>query len=267
MSEGDQTPIRLLTRKFGDLTPGSESESPEEKRHRSQLDELKSWFANQLEILRRDLLADNIELREEVGKLRAETAEKDRVITTLEGNIHTLSNELESMRTEMSGVREEISRLHDQNDTQEQYSRRHSLRINGIPEATLKNKNTDDIILELARSIEVPLQKSDIDRSHPVGKDKKQLIVRFTNYAAKARLYAARKNLRTLQPPSNRIFINEDLTKTRHKLVKELIDLRRRKLVGNVWTFDGRIHVMVGESRFLITCAQDIRNVLPNQGQ
>lgn len=53
-------------------------------------------------------------------------------------------------------------------DNAEQYSRRNCLHIIGIQETD--NKVLDDIVINLARSIDVELSLQDIDRSHRLGR-------------------------------------------------------------------------------------------------
>ena len=53
-------------------------------------------------------------------------------------------------------------------DSLEQYSRRNSLRIAGIPEE--EGEETDKIVLGLAANLNIELNQTEIDRSHHVGK-------------------------------------------------------------------------------------------------
>ena len=53
-------------------------------------------------------------------------------------------------------------------DALEQYSRRNSVRVSGIPEQN--NEITDDVILKLAEDMNVQISRADTDRSHRVGR-------------------------------------------------------------------------------------------------
>ena len=88
---------------------------------------------------------------------------------------------------------------------------------------------TCDNIFKLANGLDVPMTKQDIDRSHRVGKqdsggrvgraDKskrqhRDIIVKFTSYNARHRLFQMRKDLRETENDELKVvFINEDLTK------------------------------------------------------
>ena len=89
----------------------------------------------------------------------------------------------------------------------EQYTRRNSVRISGIPEEL--SENTDGIVLKLAEKLDVPITSADIDRCHRVGKPDnrgrtaattkmrhRDINVKFATYNARHRLYSMRKELR-----------------------------------------------------------------------
>jgi len=67
-----------------------------------------------------------------------------------------------------------------------------------------------------------------------------------------------------LKNDANRIFITENLTKTRTNLVKSLADLKYNQNIKTYWTTDGRVYAKLNESsrRTLIRNHDDIRNLL-----
>ena len=66
-------------------------------------------------------------------------------------------------------------------DNAEQYSRRNSLRMSGVPETA--TENTDTLVLDAARAINSDIDLCDIDRSHRVGRPRagkpRDIIVKF----------------------------------------------------------------------------------------
>lgn len=98
---------------------------------------------------------------------------------------------------------------------------------------------------------------SDIDRAHPAGKNRKQLIVRFTNYSARFQLYSARKKLKGRR---DSVYINEDLTSNRFNLFRKMILLKQHKRISNCWSMDGRLFLtMDGQAgKKLITSDNDL---------
>ncbi|XP_052130284.1 uncharacterized protein LOC127751197 [Frankliniella occidentalis] len=152
----------------------------------------------------------------EVEKLKEELTEKDTKIKLLESSVHNKCDELE------------------------QYGRRNNIRIFGVPEAN--SENTDDLVIDVARKINVTLEKWNIDRSHRVGKaggDRpRPILVKFTSYGARRAVFQAKKQLK-----STRITIREDLTQARLSLMRKTMDSYSEK---NVWSSDGAIMVKVG---------------------
>jgi hypothetical protein len=74
----------------------------------------------------------------------------------------------------------------------EQYSKRPSLRIAGLGPFPPQDNKFCEKVIDLAADIGVKLTLNDIDRTHPTGRDKKGLIVRFTNYTARFNVYSNR---------------------------------------------------------------------------
>ncbi|XP_071095336.1 uncharacterized protein [Haliotis cracherodii] len=127
-------------------------------------------------------------------------------------------------------------------DDLEQYSRRNSLRISGLPES--KEENTEALVMEVLRDLHPDLTASDIDRCHRVGKKNmdrnRQVIVKFVSYRNRHKVIS---NRRMLRQNRSSVYINEDLTKHRSKLFKLTRDLKAKHLISSTWTYDGRVYV------------------------
>ena len=141
----------------------------------------------------------------------------------------------------IDGLEKRIKELELSADNQEQYSRRNSLRIFGLEEN--ENKTTEQIVEELMKAdLEMDIDHSSIDRVHRVGKpaeDRKTprpILIKFSTYRERARVYKAKKLLK-----EKKIFINEDLTKKRVKLLYKLRQLKKEKAILDCWTSDGQI--------------------------
>jgi hypothetical protein len=83
-------------------------------------------------------------------------------------------------------------------------------------------------------------------------------MVKFTNYDARFRVYSNRSKLKALK---HKIYINEDLTKRRHNLLKRLLELKKQKVVSNAWSNDGRLFVWKNNAKILIKNSTDIDNL------
>jgi len=63
---------------------------------------------------------------------------------------------------------EEINELHDLQDKLEQYIRKNSLEIYGVPESA--NTSTEEMVFKLAEALQVPINQVDIEISHKLNR-------------------------------------------------------------------------------------------------
>ncbi|CAG2233621.1 unnamed protein product [Mytilus edulis] len=133
---------------------------------------------------------------------------------------------------------DEIADLKIRVESQEQYSRRTSLRFHNIP-VPIDNQgkilhpvNTDEIVLDIIRNkLNINIDLNDIGRSHVIGKARKgrsQVIVRT-------------------------------------ELVKSLADMKTKNQISAYWTADGRIFAKKSESsrKLIIQNWQDVGDFRP----
>lgn len=165
------------------------------------------------------------QLQKEVGELRSLLLRKEEQVT--------------SLKTEVEALRCKTDEL-------EQYSRRNSLRIDGLPDSTTEDPYQE--VLKVANThmkLKPPLSMEDIDRTHRVGPSQESrprpLLVKFATYRARNRVMKARSSLRHLSPSAPRIFLNEDLTKGRAKLLWEARQKKKEGGINDCWSADGRI--------------------------
>ena len=178
-------------------------------------------------------------------KVLKETADLQNRVTTLETDNKNLQESITVLETTLS------TRI----DDLEQYSRRSCIRIAGIPET--EHENTDDKVLDLAAHLNIQLNPRDIDRSHRVGPVRtsatsiadedepqptrpREIIVKLRSYQARLSLLQGRK---TLRENKEKVYINEDLTKTRKSLAYECRQLKRERKIVKTWVYDGNVFV------------------------
>ncbi|KAH3738745.1 hypothetical protein DPMN_045388 [Dreissena polymorpha] len=90
--------------------------------------------------------------------------------TIITGVVDGLSKRIECLENENLKLKNENRILNDALDANEQYSRRNSLRIFGIPESEKSNESTDTIVMNLCKSLGADVSIGEIDRSHRTGK-------------------------------------------------------------------------------------------------
>ena len=118
-------------------------------------------------------------------------------------------------------------------DDLEQYTRKFNLEVYGVPQE--EEEDCEQLILDLARCMEIDLQPDDIDICHRMKKGNTQprpIIVRFTNYYSRDKMYKNRRKLRRVNVSqylrgADKVYINENLTARRSGLFKKLRDKKR----------------------------------------
>ena len=165
----------------------------------------------------------------------------DLVVTKLSARFQRLEDLLASKDREISDLKSKVLELEHKLDDQEQYSRRTSVRISGVPE--LDNEDPLQLTQQIFNDIGI---KPTINRIHRVGKpDSKRtsprpILCQFTNYPDKKTVMTKKRDLQRKRP---NIFIGEDLTRTRNELFYLARQQMKTKLLKQVWTADGRIGI------------------------
>ena len=190
-------------------------------------------------------------------------------------NVHDgLLLELESKKREVRDVKDKMVKLEQCLDREktaieslEQYTRRNSLRIYGIPES--QNENTDKIALNFFKDkLDLDLMPTELDRSHRVtprprpdnGQSRgsenrpRAVIVKFVRYNMRMLVYQAKSKLR-----GSKIYIKEDLTSSRQEIVGACVNKIKEKRVKRVWTQDGRVLVLSTNDK--VIPIRDLRHV------
>ena len=188
----------------------------------------------------------------------------DLVTSVVNGVIAGLKSTISSLEKENSDLRKKVVDLEGRADAAEQYSRRNSLRVAGIPEET--NEDTDKIILGLASTLNVDMEIADIDRSHRVGRPgagkQRDIIVKFVSYRMRRKLYGVR--VQTKSKGLKGVFINEDLTRIRSRILSKARRMVKNKHISSAWTSDGTILVRDKEDRIhRIQTETDLSNYGP----
>ena len=164
-------------------------------------------------------------------------------IDGLETNIINLQSKNEELEKENTSLLSRVAALEKTADQSEQYSRRNSLRISGFEETT--GESTDDIVVSMAATIGCDLQLHEIDRSHRVGKPDvnrtkhREILVKFVSYRARQKLYKMKTALK--DNGYGGVFLNEDLTKNRSKVLFEARKVVKADRAKGAWSADGNI--------------------------
>ena len=170
-----------------------------------------------------------------VDAISRELKIRDDKIATLQSEITDLKTVISDMKSEKALERDKVE---NELDEQEQYSRRNNLRVFlKVPES--RDEDATNFIIDHGKTIGVALTPNDISHSHRLGYmvrgEIRPVIMKFTSYWKRKEVFDRRKK--------DDIFIAEDLTDRRSKVLYHARQLRRDKNILYCWTRNGYIHV------------------------
>jgi hypothetical protein len=199
-----------------------------------------------------------------------------QIIESLNTQITSLKAELKIRDEKIAGMQKRIDELSAEADGLEQYTRRNSARISGIPEND--NEDVTAKIMDVLNNdleLDPPLCLSEVDRVHRVGKPKpkpkptspgaestpppapRQVLIKFATYRSRKRVMDLRAKLKN---GDFGLYKSEDLTKKRSELLYKARMLKRAKRINGTWTADGKILILDPQNKVVaITCEADLR--------
>ncbi|XP_048576047.1 uncharacterized protein LOC125557455 [Nematostella vectensis] len=210
-------------------------------------------------------------LKEEVGDLKRAFSVQEAQIKDLEKKSVALDTRVSTLgklvvRVEENAANEEyIEKLKAKLDSLEQYTRKNSIEIAGMPSGTF---SCGEVVINMARMLKVDIKTEDIGISHRLEKRKQDkfspLIARFICRKKKAAFLKAREGLKEVQyweldlvgleKPAcidakvyGRIFVNENLTPARRRILGRALAMRKKKMLFSAWSLDGKIFIKRSE--------------------
>ena len=201
-------------------------------------------------------LRDNVESLTQINqRLNDQLAEKDRKINALETRCDKLETTIDNL---------------------EQYGRRGSMRIQGLPEDG--TGTVEDKILKLCNEdlkLQPPLQLNDIEVAHRLPRrndtssESKQdkplsVIVKFISRRVKTQVIRVRKDLKDREKVKKETYpydinFQDDLTETMAKIAFKARNLKRADKIQDTWVWDSKILVKDEHNRIhSIKCMKDL---------
>jgi len=191
----------------------------------------------------------------EVNKLKEDFNNQCKYVASLEEELARVSKKVKTQKEELDDLRVSFDEL-------EQYTRKNSLELHGIPEDI--DLPMAEIVCKVAEAIGVELECDDVEIAHRLNRKKgiKPIIAKFVSHKDKSRLYKARVQLKdstvpsvfpnyagpiTTDPPM-RIFINENLTQYRKEMMSLALQKKNDQKITNAWSLDGKIFVKTSPS-------------------
>jgi len=133
----------------------------------------------------------------------------------------------------------------------EQYGKRQNWKFMEHMSDDESNAEVENKVLTVLKKIDENISHQDSDVIHRLGASKKtpNIIVRFISRKTRNNIYKERKKLKNAiagKPTTQRVFINENLTKRNKQLFYLANDKRKRIGWKYIWTNNTRIHLRPG---------------------
>ena len=228
------------------------------------------------------VLSVNRKIRRDLETLKESMNVQDRELKQTQQQLakavaqsELLKKELDAALSKFRKQQEEIDSIWCKQDDLEQYSRKNSLELHGIPRGAYSS--TEEAVLKVTTALNVNVRPEDIEISHHIRlKHSEAIIVKFVSHKVKSLVYKARTRLKNVsltglfqdcpassRTESNRIHMCESLTAYRRHLVNKLNTKRRNNELLSVWTMDGKVFVKTSPegSPIRIFCDEDLDNL------
>ena len=164
-----------------------------------------------------------------------------KIIGEMKKELSLCREELNKCKDEVAVLKKQAVEMKFNHDKLEQHGRKGMIRISGLKDPRTSDEDTDEKVIKLAADCGVELTRSDISVSHRLGKKDpsydRAVIVKFVSRNTKRNLMMKKKLLKDKVGYGN-VYINEDITTNRYKLVKHL-RVTENKVA---WTRDGKIY-------------------------
>ena len=246
--KNDQSRKRVASSPIQDIT---------EKRPflRESLSSMSSMEENN-ELTLEHLLKEIRELKQHMNQ------QEERIVSRLKEEMTGMKKEIDTLKTKViekdsliESLQKKIDDTERRRDHNEQHNRMNNVRITGIPEK--EGEDCEQLVMTLAHSLGSTFDIMDIERVHRVGKPDPQktraIIVRFSNYKAKQNLTHDKKKLKEMDvkdiykdlefPDEPKIFLNDDLTKTRSGLAAQCRKKKKADKIKETWVSNCKIFV------------------------
>ena len=175
---------------------------------------------------------------------------------------------IDDLKDRLDSHDRKLKEAESSDNDQEQYSRKSSIRIFGLPPGTPK-ENAKDIVCKFVNDklqLDPPLLPSSIDVAHRVGgitaKNSQTMLCKFLIRTEKMRVIENRTKL--ARPVRTGYGISDDITKRNLDFMK---DLEKREDIKDVWFFNGKVFFKLKTSnkKFTPRLSSNIDKLIQNK--
>ena len=186
-----------------------------------------------------------------VKSLNTKYEKLEETLVVLQEENKALKEEHASLKAQVLSSANDLKSVQKSLNDLEQYTRRDSVEIRGIPlPEESQEEDTNEIVLQLSQKMGIPLERKDISVSHRIRSRSSvdsAIIVKFVRRELRERLYRARKRLKSITTADfgfsveKKIFINESLTPKNKELFKDCLRFKKDNSFKFLWTNAGKI--------------------------
>ena len=186
-----------------------------------------------------------------VKSLNTKYEKMEETLVVLQEENKALKEEHASLKAQVLSSANDLKSVQKSLNDLEQYTRRDSVEIRGIPlPEESQEEDTNEIVLQLSQKMGIPLERKDISVSHRIRSRSlvdPAIIVKFVRREVRERLYRARKRLKSITTADfgfsveKKIFINESLTPKNKELFKDCLRFKKDNNFKFLWTNAGKI--------------------------
>ena len=169
-------------------------------------------------------------------------------ITYLERSIASMQNETHYYKTENDTLNDKLEKLERDLYQFEQYNRRESVEISGLPEE-IPQHELETTVINILRRIGVwELESYEVVACHRLKRKYQnertsRVIIRFTNRKRAFQCLSNRKYLKDSIYEYKNIYIHDSLCQPYREIYEECLIKKRNGLIQKVWTYNGIIHL------------------------
>ena len=202
------------------------------------------------------------DLKEEITSLRNEVKQCKESKLSLEKEIAKLQYARNGINSDLGKHKCYIAELKLTVDKMDQKQRENRIKIAGVPEAEQENLEKT-VIKYVKNNLGVKIKSTDVDQIYRVGKKKenrkRDITVQFSSKKVRDSVYDNRKK-DTNTDVKNRVYVNDDLTIHRQKLLFDARQLVKRNKLKGAWTQSGNIMILRHEGGPIpVMCHDDLR--------
>lgn len=224
--------------------------------------------------LRTDFKRVEANLGASLTSCHEELAETKQLVNKQREELAAWMKTVEELRTENCTLRKRVAVLESRVDESEQYSRRNTLEIHGVPEQ--KGESVVSLVKAVGRALDYPVEDSMIDACHRLrvregsGKPPGIIIRMVRRMDADALLQKRRvkRNLNTSDiglatVSAGAVFVNESLTPARRRLLYLARQVKNEKGYAFLWIRGGKILLRKdqGAKVKVISHLEDLKNL------